>query len=88
MAMDFPVATILLGFVLGPLVEENFRRALLLSRGDLLVFFERPISATFMAICILIVLGSIFFAIRRAVLHKQSGLIPNISHLAGPAREE
>ncbi|HVO90272.1 MAG TPA: tripartite tricarboxylate transporter permease [Casimicrobiaceae bacterium] len=38
-------APLLLGFVLGPMMEENLRRALLLSRGDPLVFFERPISA-------------------------------------------
>jgi len=37
-------APLLLGFVLGPLLEENFRRALLLSRGDAMVFVERPIS--------------------------------------------
>jgi putative tricarboxylic transport membrane protein len=34
----------------GPLVEENFRRALLLTQGDLLVFFERPISLGFMCV--------------------------------------
>ena len=45
MALDFPVAPILLGYVLGPLVEENFRRALLLSRGDLTVFFQTARSA-------------------------------------------
>jgi putative tricarboxylic transport membrane protein len=38
-------APLLLGFVLGPMMEENLRRALLLSRGDPFVFFERPISA-------------------------------------------
>ena len=43
MYLEFSVAPILLGFVLGPMVEENFRRALLLSRGDLAVFVERPI---------------------------------------------
>ena len=37
-------APLLLGFVLGPLLEDNFRRALILSRGDLGVFIERPIS--------------------------------------------
>ncbi|MEP6997018.1 MAG: tripartite tricarboxylate transporter permease [Betaproteobacteria bacterium] len=37
-------APLLLGFVLGPLMEENLRRAMLLSRGDPLVFFTRPIS--------------------------------------------
>ena len=37
-------APLLLGFVLGPMMEENLRRALLLSRGDPTVFFTRPIS--------------------------------------------
>jgi TctA family transporter len=66
MAYDYPVATILLGYVLGPLVEENFRRALLLSRGDLTVFFQGGISATFMTVCILLVVGQLYFAWRAA----------------------
>jgi TctA family transporter len=37
-------APLLLGFVLGPMMEENFRRSLLLSGGDFSVFFTRPIS--------------------------------------------
>ncbi|HET7765336.1 MAG TPA: tripartite tricarboxylate transporter permease [Burkholderiales bacterium] len=37
-------APLILGFILGPLMEENLRRAMLLSRGDPLVFFQRPIS--------------------------------------------
>ena len=57
MALDFPVAPILLGFVLGPMVEENFRRALLLSRGDLSVFVTRPISGGFIGVCALVVIG-------------------------------
>ncbi|WP_341989656.1 tripartite tricarboxylate transporter permease [Azorhizobium sp. AG788] len=39
-------APLLLGFVLGPMLEENLRRALMLSRGSLLTFVERPISLT------------------------------------------
>ena len=39
---DYPAAPLLLGFILGPLLEEHFRRALLLSQGNPLVFFERP----------------------------------------------
>ena len=39
-------APLLLGFILGPMMEENLRRALLLSRGDWSVFVTRPISAT------------------------------------------
>jgi TctA family transporter len=61
LALDFPVATILLGYVLGPLVEENFRRALLLSRGDLMIFLERPISATFIGACVLVLALQLVF---------------------------
>src|SRR6185503_11701722 len=46
--LDMPPAPMLLGFVLGPLMEENLRRALLISRGDPTVFFTRPISLGFM----------------------------------------
>jgi TctA family transporter len=38
-------APLLLGFILGPMMEENLRRALLLSRGDWTVFATRPLSA-------------------------------------------
>ena len=72
MALDFPVAPILLGYVLGPLVEENFRRALVLSRGHLGVFFERPISLAFMVLCIALILLQVFFAMR-AALGKRRG---------------
>jgi TctA family transporter len=43
-------APLLIGFVLGPMMEEHLRRAMLLSRGDVMVFVERPISATLLAI--------------------------------------
>ena len=43
-------APLLLGFVLGPMMEENLRRALLLSRGDPMVFLTRPISLTLLCI--------------------------------------
>ena len=51
-------APLMLGFILGPLMEENLRRAMLLSRGDPTVFFQRPISATLLTIAI-IMLGVI-----------------------------
>jgi TctA family transporter len=47
-------APLLLGYVLGPLLEENLRRALLISRGDPTVFFTRPISLVFMIATVLI----------------------------------
>jgi putative tricarboxylic transport membrane protein len=42
-------APLLLGFILGPMLEENFRRAMLLSRGSFNVFVNRPISGTLLA---------------------------------------
>jgi TctA family transporter len=39
-------APLILGFILGPMMEENLRRAMLLSRGDATVFFTRPLSLT------------------------------------------
>ncbi|HEY2257121.1 MAG TPA: tripartite tricarboxylate transporter permease [Variovorax sp.] len=56
-SLDFSVAPIMLGFVLGPMVEENFRRAMLLSRGDVLVFVQRPISGAFIAISAMLLIG-------------------------------
>ena len=43
----FSPALLLLGFVLGPLIETNLRRALLISRGDPMIFLERPIACGF-----------------------------------------
>jgi TctA family transporter len=49
-------APLLLGFILGPLIEESMRRALLISHGDFTVFVQRPISATFLVLALLLVI--------------------------------
>ncbi|WSG73697.1 tripartite tricarboxylate transporter permease [Rhizobium beringeri] len=49
-------APLLLGFVLGPLLEENLRRAMILSRGDPTTFVTRPISATLLAIAVAVLI--------------------------------
>src|SRR5829696_7406707 len=49
-------APLLLGFILGPMMEENLRRALLLSRGDWSVFVTRPLSAGLLAAALLLVI--------------------------------
>ena len=51
---DCEPAPLLLGFVLGPLLEENFRRAMILSRGDVSTFFTRPISASLLVIAVVL----------------------------------
>ena len=49
-------APLLLGFILGPMMEENLRRALLLSRGDWSTFVTRPLSAGLLVACVLLLL--------------------------------
>ncbi len=46
MRLDLDAAPLMLGFILGPMLEENFRRAMLLSRGSFSTFVTRPISGT------------------------------------------
>ena len=62
--LRFPAAPLLLGFVLGPMMEEHFRRAMLLSRGDFMTFFDRPISAVVMTLAILLLIWGLVSALR------------------------
>ena len=58
-------APLLLGFILGPMMEENLRRALLLSRGSPSVFLERPISATMLVLSLILLIILAMPAIRK-----------------------
>ena len=58
-------APLLLGFILGPMMEENLRRAMLLSRGDPMTFVTRPLSATLLAISLLLLIVIMLPAIRK-----------------------
>ena len=50
--LDCEPAPLILGFVLGPMMEENLRRALLISRGDPMVFLQEPISLAFLLVAV------------------------------------
>jgi len=58
-------APLLLGFVLGPLLEENLRRAMIISRGDPTTFVARPISATLLAIAAIVLVVVLLPSVRR-----------------------
>ena len=62
--LRFDATPLLLGFVLGPLMEANLRRALQISRGDPMTFIERPISGTILALCLGFVILSMVRALR------------------------
>jgi len=58
-------APMLLGFVLGPMMEEHLRRAMLMSKGNPSVFFTRPISLGFLIVTVAILVVMIAPAVRR-----------------------
>ncbi|MFC7705455.1 tripartite tricarboxylate transporter permease [Plastorhodobacter daqingensis] len=62
-----PAAPLLLGFVLGPLIEQHFRRAMVLARGDFTAVIERPIAGTVLVITAFVLLWSIWSG-RKAAL--------------------
>ena len=61
----FESAPMMLGFVLGPLLEENMRRALLIGRGDPMTFLNRPLSAGLLAVAAVLLVIALLPAIRR-----------------------
>jgi putative tricarboxylic transport membrane protein len=63
--LDCEPAPLLLGFVLGPLMEENLRRGLQLSRGDPTIFVTRPLSAVLLGLTMLVLIVMISPAVRR-----------------------
>jgi putative tricarboxylic transport membrane protein len=62
---DFEPAPLVLAFVLGPLMEENLRRAMLIARGDATVFLTRPISAGLMIVSAILLLLALLPMIRK-----------------------
>jgi putative tricarboxylic transport membrane protein len=62
--LRFELAPILIGFILGPMVEENFKRAMLIFRGDFTKMLERPISGTLLAMTVLLLLWTAWTMVR------------------------
>jgi putative tricarboxylic transport membrane protein len=62
---DYELAPVILAYVLGPLLETNFRQSLIISDGDLSVFFTRPISGVALGISVLLLLSTCFSAYRK-----------------------
>lgn len=69
----FPGSPILLALILGPMVEQNLRRSLLISHGDPMIFFTRPISAAFIIVGVLIILTS-YYRIKKAMEREEKAV--------------
>jgi putative tricarboxylic transport membrane protein len=63
--LEFETAPLLLGYVLGRLMEENLRRALAISRGQLTTFVQRPLSGALLAVAVVVLALAILPGIRR-----------------------
>src|SRR3954465_5398919 len=73
---DFPAAPVIIGMILGPLAEQNFRQAMTISAGDWTVFFTRPLSATILALAALALFGPKLY---------QLAMRPKPDHVPGDA---
>jgi TctA family transporter len=77
--LELDPAPLMLGFILGPMLEENFRRAMLLSRGSVGVFVTRPISATLVSLIAVFVawqLLTFFLRLRKAAAKRRVSAFP------------
>ncbi|MBO4317212.1 MAG: tripartite tricarboxylate transporter permease [Mailhella sp.] len=66
MKLGLPVAPMLISFVLQPSIESNLRQALLVSHGDVSIFFTKPISAAFLLLAALVILQVARSAVKKA----------------------
>ena len=63
--LHFPIAPLLLGLILGPMMEENFRRAMILQRGKFSGFFDKPLALAFFSVTILLIVYVIYAEISK-----------------------
>jgi len=64
-ATNYPLSPIVIGLILGPVLENNLRRALLISQDGYWIFVERPVSAVLVIINIALVIGGIWYALQK-----------------------
>lgn len=64
--LGIPIAPVVLGLVIGPILEDNFRRSLIITHGDIFTFFKRPISL----ILIILLVFFLFFPFLKRVIQK------------------
>jgi putative tricarboxylic transport membrane protein len=72
MVLKFEPAPLLLGYILGPMLEEYLRRALLISRGDPMIFLQRPISATLLALTLAMLAWVFWSTLRKQLRARRS----------------
>jgi putative tricarboxylic transport membrane protein len=69
---DFPTAPVIIGMILGPLAETEFRRAMTISNGDWSIFVTQPLSATLLVLALIGLLGPRLWALYRATRERRA----------------
>jgi len=64
-AASYPLAPVVIGIILGPLLENNLRRSLLISQDGYWIFLERPVSIGLIIINILLISGALVYTYRK-----------------------
>jgi putative tricarboxylic transport membrane protein len=68
---NFPIAPFIIGVVLGPMTENSFRQSLMMFRGDMTRFFDRPVALTFLSVAAAFVVLKISFLLLRRRFRRQ-----------------
>ena len=82
---DVPLVPAVLGLVLGPLAEQQFRRSLAIGEGDLTIFFTRPISALLLALALVVLAGP---QLRRLISAVGANSVQRIHSRRGARRDQ
>lgn len=62
---DFPTSPVIIGMILGPMAEQEFRRAMTISNGDPMIFLQKPLSLTLLVLAAIAILSPIIWRLRR-----------------------
>src|SRR5215218_2494877 len=73
---DFPTAPVIIGMILGPLAEQNFRQAMTISGGDMTIFVREPLSAALLALATLGLIVPMLWGMSRARRMRDGEAIP------------
>ncbi|MCR9137685.1 MAG: tripartite tricarboxylate transporter permease [Alphaproteobacteria bacterium] len=76
---DYPLAPVVIGMILGPILEANLRRSLLISREGYWIFLDRPVSAVLVSINVLLLLAMVYLTVQRMRGAKETALAKAMS---------
>jgi putative tricarboxylic transport membrane protein len=62
---DFPTSPVIIGMILGPMAEQEFRRAMTISNGDPMIFLQKPLSLALLVLAAIAVLSPIIWRLTR-----------------------